>query len=146
MSATKGILQRNSLWYLMHCRERLVASSMLQSLKTSVGQKEAKISQIKILLMVAWGGFLVVLVLAVGNFSVVVFQKQALQNVKGYVWKMVHLEVDFPKETSHPKIKNRPNVTTLLSYDDFLCHLKQYFHSFICWQGRGCLQVSIMLY
>lgn len=103
MSATKGILQRNSLWYLMHCRERLVASSMLQSLKTSVGQKEAKISQIKILLMVAWGGFLVVLVLAVGNFSVVVFQKQALQNVKGYVLENGSLRSGLSKRNKSSK-------------------------------------------
>lgn len=68
MSATKGILQRNILLYLMHCRVCLLASSTLQSLKTSVGQKNPlKISQIKTLL-------------TLGFFFP---QKQTFQKVKG---------------------------------------------------------------
>lgn len=83
MSATKGILQRNILLYLMHCRVCLLASSTLQSLKTSAGQKTPKISQIKILLMLFF-------------FSRNRPSKKL--KVQCYIWKMVHLEAAFSKE------------------------------------------------
>lgn len=75
MSATKEILQRNILLYLMNCTVCLLASSTLQSLKTSVGPKKPpKISQIKTSLML---------------FIFFFFQKQTFQKVKGAA---LHLE------------------------------------------------------
>lgn len=128
MSATKGILQRNILLYLMHCRVCLLASSTLQSLKTSVGQKKPlKISQIKTLLTLVF----------------FFFQKQTFQKVKGAA---LHLGKLIFKNMSRPKITNRPNVTTSLPYHYFLCHFYQYFHPFLCWQGRGSLQVFVRMY
>lgn len=86
MSATKGILQRNILLYLMHCRVSFSKQYVTEPENFSWTKKTPKISKTKTLLML---------------FIIFFFFRNRPSKklkVQNYIWERVHLEADFQKK------------------------------------------------